>query len=118
MSGRGWHILREEGGALTLCRRLPPRFDVMAETDLPGGSALRLAHQIRQDMWRALRHVRGFHPVVRLTPVGQGWRVAAGGGLPGPVAPGLPGRIGDLLAAPAARARWLRCAGYRAEGGA
>jgi len=116
MSGRGWHILREEDGALTLCRRLPPRFDVMAETHLPGGSALRLAHQIRQDLWRALQRVRGFAPIVRLEPVLGGWQVTAGGMLSGHAAPGVSGRIADLLESPAHRSRWLRSAGYRPGG--
>lgn len=116
MSARGWHILREEGGALTLCRRMPPRFDVMAETDLPGGSALRLAHQIRQDLWRLLRQVRGFAPVVRLAPSASGWTVTAGGALVRQPAPGLSGQIADLLHSPAHRRRWLWAAGYWSEG--
>jgi len=116
MSGRGWHILRDDGGALTLCRRMPPRFDVMAETHLPGGSALRLAHQIRQDLWRLLQRVRGFAPVVRLVPEADGWQVAAGGALAGRPAHDTEARIAALLDSPAHRARWLRGAGYRSEG--
>ncbi len=105
MSGRGWHMV-EEGGAVTLCRHLPPRFDVMAEGQLPEGSATRYAHQIRQDMWRALQSVRGFSPVVRLTPSTGGWRVEAGGRVARP-APGITDQIATLLADPALRIRWI-----------
>lgn len=54
-----WHITRGVG-ELTLSRQLPARFDVVASTTLPEGDPLRLAHQIRQDMWRMLKRVRGF----------------------------------------------------------
>ncbi|MDE4173567.1 hypothetical protein PXK01_05340 [Phaeobacter sp. PT47_59] len=102
-----WHILREEG-ALTLCRQSPPRFDVASVTDLPLADPVRLAHQIRQDIWRALQNVRGFSPVVRVERCGDGARVTAGGRVEGVVAPVLAARISDVLANPANRRRWLR----------
>jgi len=105
-----WHILRTDG-ALTLCRQLPARFDVAASTTLPMGDPVRLAHQIRQDMWRALQRVRGFSPVVQLTREGDVIRITAGGRVAGPVAPGLSAQIADLLACPAHRARWVAQAG-------
>ncbi|MEO0937956.1 MAG: hypothetical protein AAFY38_07355 [Pseudomonadota bacterium] len=105
-----FHILRD-GEAVTLARHLPPRFDVQASTRLRGGRAERLAHQVRQDMWRALRHVRGFSPVVRLEADEQGWHLTAGGRVAGRVPAGLPGRIADLLEDESHRVRWLRCAG-------
>ena len=104
---RSWHILREEG-ALTLCRQCPPRFDVAAATDLPMVDPLRLAHQIRQDMWRALQNVRGFSPVVRVERTSDGVKVTAGGRVMGPVSSVLTDRIGAVLADPAKRGRWLR----------
>lgn len=116
MSNRGWHILCEEGG-LTLSRLHPPRFDLRAETALPGGAALRLAHQIRQDLWRRLQNLRGFAPVVRLTPQGAGWRVEAGGAALGSVSERHVMRLAELLEDRTCRARWLRCAGYRAGAG-
>ncbi|MFY1709730.1 hypothetical protein [Tritonibacter scottomollicae] len=101
-----WHISRAEG-ELTLSRQLPARFDVVATTTLPVGDPMRLAHQIRQDMWRALQRVRGFSPVVRLTRQGEVIRVEAGGRVAAPVAPGLAAEIGAVLACPARRARWV-----------
>ena len=65
MARKNWHIIRS-GGELTLARRLPVRFDVAAQTTLPIAGKLRIAQQIRQDLWRLLRHVRGFCPVVRV----------------------------------------------------
>lgn len=107
---RGFHTLRD-AGTLTLARHLPPRFDVQASARLPGGRPGRLAHQIRQDLWRTLRNVRGFSPVVRLEADGAGWCVTAGGRLLGQGAPALAARIADLLEDPQNRARWVRCAG-------
>ena len=67
-TSRGWHITRAEG-TLTLSRRLPARFDLGVGTVLPQvARPERLAHQVRQDLWRALRDLRGFAPCVRITP--------------------------------------------------
>lgn len=135
MARKRWHVLRcETGQTLTLARQVPVRFDVRAETLLPAGSALRLAHQIRQDVWRALRMVRGFSPAVHLRAQAGGWHVTAGGrlsalgsgsesgpgtGLVSGPAAGLVHvartRIEDVLEDPARRARWIRCARQRAE---
>jgi len=108
---RGWHILRE-GGALTLARHLPVRFDIGVEAGFPRMGRLRLAQQVRQDMWRALRSVRGFSPVVRVEEREEGLVLRAGGRLDGP-APraALEARIAALLACPAHRARWRAYAG-------
>lgn len=109
---RGWHILREND-VVTLCRQLPANMDVSASVVLPAAGPLRLAHQIRQDMWRAVQNVRGFSPVVRIEPVEGGVRVTAGGRVLGPVAPGLRDRIAAVLEDPAKRHRWLRNAARR-----
>ena len=101
-----WYITRG-AGELTLSRQLPARFDVVASTTLPEGDPLRLAHQIRQDMWRMLKRVRGFSPVVQLTREGDVIRIKAGGRVAAPVAPGLSAKIAALLACPAHRARWV-----------
>ena len=112
MSRGRWHVLRE-GPVLTLTRALPPRFDVVAETRMPMARRGRLAGQIRQDLWRALRHQRGFSPVVEITGRAGALAVRAGGRVS--VRPfdraGLEARISELLADRACRARWLRCAG-------
>lgn len=114
MARRGWHILREEG-ALVLTRRLPPRFDLSAETRLPGGRKAAVAHQVRQDLWRALQGLRGFCPVVRVEDAGQGLRVIAGGRVAGPVPATARGRIAALLEDPVRRARWIAQARRRTD---
>ena len=109
---KGWHILTADGH-VTVARHMPARFDVAARTCLPGGDALRLAMQIRQDMWRALRKLRGFSPVVRISPGSDGLSVTAGGRVAGPVPSIVAPQIETLLQTETHRARWLRCAGYR-----
>ena len=56
-----------DGPCFTVARRLPARFDISREVLMPLMSAPRLAHQIRQDMWRKLQSIRGFLPVVEIT---------------------------------------------------
>lgn len=109
---RGWHILNEQG-QVTLSRQLPARFDVSAVTRLSGGNAVRLAHQIRQDIWRALQNVRGFSPVVQITQDDGGLTVKTGGRVMGAVSPKLAEMLGQVLENKNNRARWLRAAGYR-----
>ncbi|MEX5577042.1 hypothetical protein [Pseudophaeobacter sp. A-200-2] len=107
MTRNSWHIARTSD-TLTLSRCLPARFDLAVETMLPDGDSLRLAHQIRQDMWRALQDVRGFSPVVRVAQTAEGVRVTAGGRVLGLVSPVLAERIEAVLENPANRGRWLR----------
>lgn len=104
-----WHILREEG-ALTLARRVPARFDVMAEATLPLARKGRLAQQIRQDVWRTLQGVRGFSPVVRVEEDGPQLKIRAGGAIEARTFPKdrIEAQIADLLNSPAHRARWLK----------
>ncbi len=103
-----WHMLYQEG-TLTLARRLPARFDVSVETTLPSARKGRLAHQIRQDLWRMLRHLRGFSPVVRVVEDGPHLRLAAGGTVATRSFPKakIEAQIADLLACPKHRTRWL-----------
>ena len=107
-----WHVSKN-GDAITLYLTYPPRFDFSAVTVLPRGHPLRLAHQIRQDLWRALRHVRGFSPVIRLDPIPLGWSVTAGGRIMGKVAPTILERAETVLGDEKNRARWLKFAGLR-----
>ncbi len=106
MARSGWHILKDDAG-VTLCRHLPPRFDFMVSTVLPSGRAVRLAHQIRQDLWRALQTLRGFSPVVRLEQIAEGWQVMAGGRVLGPVTDKMVATAQDVLNNPPNRARWV-----------
>lgn len=113
MSRTPWHI-RRDGPRLTLSRHLPARLDICAETRLPDAARLRVARQIRQDMWRALRDVRGFSPVVEITRDGAGLHVRAGGQVPGQAPKTLSDRVQDVLDDRANRLRWVRHAGGRA----
>ncbi|WP_299373191.1 hypothetical protein [uncultured Tateyamaria sp.] len=107
---KGWHILRD-GDSVTLCRQLPPRLEFGVQTVLPRVAPVRLAHQIRQDLWRALQNVRGFSPVIRLDPIPEGWAVTAGGRAPGPIPQAVFDRATAVLNSPANRARWTAHAG-------
>lgn len=106
MSGKGFHTLRD-GAVLTLARRVPVRFDVVSTARLPDARRSRIAHQLRQDLWRSLQSLRGFSPVVRVTRDAEGLLVEAGGQVDGAIPRGTETRIADLLADPAHRARWL-----------
>lgn len=102
-----WHIFREEG-SLTVARQVPPRFDVAVSVVLPPAEPLRLAQQIRQDMWRAVQAVRGFSPVVKVEEQADGLLVTAGGRVAGRVPGNLASEIKAVLADEAKRSRWLR----------
>lgn len=110
---RGW-FERRDGAVYGLARRLPARWDLRAETGLPDMGRRRLAHAVRQDMWRALRAVPGFAPVVEVERVSGGVVLRAGGAVRGPVPDGLRDRLTGLLADPLHRAAWARCARHRA----
>jgi len=114
---RNWHIEKAEG-QVTVSRQLPARFDVRVSTYLAGGDKLRLATQIRQDMWRAVQSLRGFSPVVQVAQSDDGLLVTAGGRVMGKVTAHLEGLIAGVLEDPKNRARWLKCAGYPKNGGA
>ncbi len=104
-----WHILKAKG-ALTVTRQVPPRFDVAVATVLPLADPLRLAQQIRQDMWRAVQNVRGFSPVVKVEEQGDGLLVTAGGRVAGRVSGNLASEIRAVLDDETKQTRWLRYA--------
>lgn len=105
-----WHILRD-GACWGLARQRTARFDFWSETVLPLCHPVRLMHQIRQDLWRALQRLRGFSPVIWLTPTAQGWDVRAGGAAATPIAPVWSERSLKVLEHPQNRDRWVRHAG-------
>ncbi|MCO0634367.1 hypothetical protein M8745_00150 [Lutimaribacter sp. EGI FJ00014] len=106
-----WYVDRA-GTGLTLSRHRPARFDLGVEAVLPSMDPLRLAHQVRQDMWRALRDLRGFAPAVRVARKGDALHVLAGGAVDGPVPRAwAEAAIRAVLDDPANRARWQRHAG-------
>ncbi|MEQ8254881.1 MAG: hypothetical protein RH980_02345 [Roseovarius confluentis] len=107
---KGFHILRE-ADAVTVARRVPVRFDVSAVARFGPVRKLALAQQVRQDLWRALRQVRGFAPVVRVAEAGGGVTVTAGGQVEGRHDRArLEESIAALLADPRHVARWTRWA--------
>ena len=107
MTRSPWHIQHEDG-ALILARRLPVRFDLAVRTRLPVAGKLRLAHQIRQDMWRALQGLRGFAPIVRIADGPDGLEVTAGGQVEGRVPRAwAEERIAEVLEDTGNRARWI-----------
>ncbi|MEM7239091.1 MAG: hypothetical protein AAF501_14885, partial [Pseudomonadota bacterium] len=82
-----WTVI-EEAGTCTLTRTgIAPGWDMSAEARLPGRSTptptvrRRIAHQVRQDLWRSLRRIRGFVPVVRVGESNGGIAIRAGGRL-------------------------------------
>ena len=105
----GW-ITQKTSERVLVCRRLPARFDLSVEAYFPLCRMGRLAHQIRQDMWRAMQRVRGFSPVVEIRSFEEEVHVRAGGRVLGAVSPATGPRIADILEDTANRARWLRFA--------
>ncbi|ROT96335.1 hypothetical protein EAT49_18720 [Histidinibacterium lentulum] len=100
-------MLREEEGELVLSRPGRDRLDVCAATALPDAARARVAQQVRQDLWRALRRVRGFSPVVRVRREAGGLSLVAGGQVDGAVPRGLAARIALVLEDGGNRARWV-----------
>lgn len=111
MSRRRWHLSRAAADGGVVLARGPAgvavHFDVSAETRLAAAPPARIAHQVRQDLWRALRNLRGFAPVVAVTPEGDGLHVVAGGAVAGAIPPGTGAQIAAVLENPANRTRWL-----------
>lgn len=110
----GWFDARG-AGVYVLARHWPPRFDVAASSPFPPARRGRLARQIRQDMWRAFKHLRGFSPVVQVDATETGLTVTAGGRMMTrqPLEPNLVGDIQALLDSPVHRTRWLNWAQER-----
>ncbi len=114
---KGWHIA-EADGVWTLSRHAEARFDLRAETWLPICHPVRLMHQIRQDIWRALQRLRGFAPAVRLATNGGVWMVQAGGQVKGRMTEAHRSTLETVLWDEQNRTRWVRYAGAWPEGDA
>jgi hypothetical protein len=100
-------------GAALLHRRAhqPERWDIRLERRWPVAtrpSRRRYAHQIRQDIWRAAQHVRGFVPMVRVAWADGTLTITAGGALNAGPAPKLTDILAGVLDDPANRQRWDR----------
>ncbi|MEO9518067.1 MAG: hypothetical protein ABJH45_12990 [Paracoccaceae bacterium] len=109
-----WHISTDDG-SWTLSRLRSQRLDFSAQTWLPRVHPVRLMHQVRQDVWRRLQNVRGFAPMIQLSPYANGWCVIAGGQVSA-IAPSLTASVEEVLANKSNRARWIRHAGGWGEG--
>jgi len=109
MGRRHWHVIEEEDGALTMTRNMPVRFDLAVETILSGVTGRRrLAHLVRQDMWRALQSLRGFAPAVRVRRDARSMHVRAGGAVLGRFdRTGYEALIAQVLEDETNRARWM-----------
>ncbi|MEJ6394037.1 hypothetical protein V8J82_12265 [Gymnodinialimonas sp. 2305UL16-5] len=111
MRSRRWHMA-VEGDTLVVARRVPVRFDLAVETrfDDPSLRRGRLAHQVRQDMWRRLQRLRGFQPAVAVTREADGLRLVAGGAVDGRIPANARKAVSALLEDAELRERWQRCA--------
>ncbi len=76
-------------------------------------NALTLARQVRQDVWRAVRRLRGFSPVVEVTQTDDTLHIRAGGRALPPLSPTANSRIQAVLDNQANRSRWLKHARLR-----
>lgn len=113
MSKNAWHILKDDQ-SVTVARRVPARFDVVSEAKLPLGDKLRVAQQVRQDLWRALQNQTGFSPVVEVRESDGALSIRAGGQCDRKIArQTVESRIADLLNDASKRARWVRFAQRR-----
>lgn len=102
----GWYVTRTPE-SYVLSRHWPAQFDLKASTRLPRLNPSRLARQIRQDLWRELKGLRGFSPVIQVVTENSGMTIHAGGQLrAGPAPKDTRQKIQALLDDPARRARW------------
>ena len=109
----GWHVA-QTGTGYTVSRRWPARFDIRVCTRMPQLDHARLAMQIRQDLWRELRHLRGFSPAVEIVADEAGLTVCVGGRLLAGRAPsGTSARVAAMLDDPVRQARWQAWAAPR-----
>ena len=104
-----------DGDKLIMSRNPVARFDFFVEATLPDASRLRVAHQVRQDMWRRLQTLRGFSPVVEVERCESGLLVRAGGQIDAKRFPKrwAEKRVLALMECPVTRQRWARFAAHR-----
>lgn len=105
-------IIEQTDDTVLVTRRKPVRWDVSASATFPKCHPLRLAHQIRQDMWRELKLIRGFCPAVEIT-LGDEFTVRAGGRVQRHVHPKADEWVERLLNDDSKRRRWLAYARLR-----
>lgn len=108
MRRNGWYV-SDSDGEYILSRRFPARLDVFEAANFPFVNKARLANQVRQDLWRAMKHLRGFSPVIHIATTPSGLRLKAGGQC-GILPTQTSAKIAELLEDPVRRARWIKCA--------
>lgn len=109
-----WQIEDIDGG-LRMARGGRWRMDICVRTRLPEAPMARLARAVRQDLWRTLRRLRGFSPVIEVQRAGASLDLRAGGMVDGRVPPGAEALVRDLLEDSPRRARWVYYARQRAS---
>ena len=106
---RPWRCTETEAGLLHVRAGIPDRWDIAVRRVWAVGgpvSRRRYARQVRQDIWRAARAVRGFVPRVLVARTSRTIEITGGGTCLGARPPVLAQRIATLLDNPANRARW------------
>ena len=107
-------VIHDDGLSALLCpARGAVRWDIRVRRTIPGHAPTaqiraRLACQIRQDLWRAVRHVRGFVPLVAVSD-NSGVLVLEGGGRLDTASghrPSLSTALGRVLDDPRNTTRW------------
>ncbi|MEM0990903.1 MAG: hypothetical protein AAGK00_18705 [Pseudomonadota bacterium] len=118
-----WSLTHDAGRTHLAARGIPDRWDISVTATWPADilspqARARLAHQIRQDIWRAAQRVRGFVPRVRVEQTDGHLHICAGGtittGTPCPA--GLTDALAAILQNDKNRRRWMTHA-TRAKGG-
>lgn len=109
-----WTLTHDGDATLLAPARGPARWDIAVARTLPATATTprfrrRLATQIRQDIWRAAAHVRGFVPMVRVADTHDALDLTAGGCLRTKSGhrPTLEAAISAILDNRTTRTRWL-----------
>lgn len=108
-----WTLIDDGSVAVLAPTGVVPGWDLIAEAALPVHAASapmrrRIAHQVRQDVWRALKRLRGFVPVVRVADTGHTAVVRAGGlVLTGQATMRDKQRVEDVISNTNNQRRWL-----------
>ncbi len=107
-----WALIEDGTETVLVPQGIAPAWDVAVDRAWPGPvtarARRRIARQVRQDVWRAARGVRGFVPVIRVAgedmlEIRAGGRLLAGGNAP----ERLTGAITAIVDDTKNRRRWM-----------
>lgn len=112
---RRWVTYHDDGLTRVSRARFQVPWVVIAQAQLSQSHGseyrARLAHQVRQDVWRLLRRKRGYLPVIEVEEACGGTAIRVGAPTScGPLAPRDIDRVTQLLTDLATQARWHRFA--------